>query len=110
MALPLHFSKLAGRSLKMMLCGFCISFIVKEHLNKVFIPKRIGESDVKNSNSSHIYTHMRQERSNGRLYVYGEWLFFFLECGAYHNLSILGIDGAYAKFHAAVIGCQGKNS
>ena len=35
---------------------------------------------------------------------------FFLECGAYHNLSILGIDGAYAKFHAAVIGCQGKNS
>ena len=37
-------------------------------------------------------------------------LFFFLECGAYHNLSILGIDGAYAKFHAAVIGCQGKNS
>ena len=52
---------------------------------------------------------MRQERSNGKLYVYGEWL-FFLECGAYHNLSILGTDRAYAKFHAAVIGCQGKNS
>ena len=56
MALPLHFSKLVGKSLKMMLHWFCISFIVKEHLNKVFIPKRIGESDMKN-NLSHIYTY-----------------------------------------------------
>ena len=52
---------------------------------------------------------MRQERSNGRLYVYGEWLFFGKWCLP-HNLSILGTDGAYAKFHAAVIGCEGKYS
>ena len=52
---------------------------------------------------------MRQERSNGKLYVYKEWIFLGMWCLP-HNLSILGTDGAYAKFHAAVIGCQGKNS
>ena len=109
MALPLHFSKLAGRSLKMMLCEFCISFIVKEHLNKVFIPKRIGESDVKN-NSSHIYIYETRTQQWQTICLRRMAFFFFGMWCLSHNLSILGIDGAYAKFHAAVIGCQGKNS
>lgn len=59
MALPLPFSY-AGQ------------FHSQRTFEQDFIPKRIGESDVKN-NSSHIYIHMRQERSNG----YGACLFFW---------------------------------
>ena len=107
MALPLHFYKLAGRSLRMMLCGFCISFIVKENLNKVFIPKRIGESNMKN-NSLHIHTYETRTQQWQIICLRG-MAFFGMWCLP-HNLSILGTDGAYAKFHAVVIGCQGKNS
>ena len=56
-----------------------------------------------------IYIHMRQERSNDRLYIYREWFFSGMWCLP-HNLSILGTDGDYAKFHAVVIGYQGENS